>query len=452
MRFNKKLIQISLVVFAVLLYSWSPAWSDEAAGSFTLEESIHMALERSLHIRSAREAVHESESERKGSFTSFLPTVSTSYGYRRLDKTPTMTFPMIGERTVGTRDNYVWSLDLSQPVFTGGALAGGYDLAARGVDISKLRETTTIQDVVLDVREAYFAILTAERVRDVALQAVELLKAHRDTARSFYDVGVIPKNDLLQAEVELANGIQNLTVAENSLELAKARFNTVLRRDIGAPVAVEDILTYLPFEKDLDVCLKEAMARRSELQIHELQVQQAERAVDVAKSGFYPSVSVSANYSRYGDNPGVSGNSYTEKDDWYLLAAAKWNFWEWGKTRYAVDASRRRVEQARNARDAVSDLVALEVKDAYLRLREAENRIVVTETAIIQAEENYRLNVERYREQVGTTTEVIDAQTLLTRARSNYFNALSAYHLALGGLERSMGTIYEVRGDEGRKP
>lgn len=448
MRCNVRTITISLVVWAVLLCSWSPAWSGEGSRTFTLEESIAMALERSLHIRSAREAVQESESARKESFTSFLPTLSTSYGYRRLDETPTMTFPVIGERTVGTRDNYVWSLDLSQPVFTGGALRGSYDLAARGVDISKLRETTTIQDVVLDVRESYFAILTAERVRDVALQAVEQLRAHRDTARSFYDVGVIPRNDLLHAEVELAQGIQNLTVAENALALAKARFNTVLRRDIGDPVAVEDILTYVPFSKDLDACLKEAMARRSELQIYELQVQQTERAVGVARSGLYPSVSVSANYSRYGDTPGVKGSSYSEKDDWHLMAAAKWNVWQWGKTRHAVDASRRRVEQARNARDNVTDMVALEVKDAYLRLREAEHRIAVTETAVIQAEENYRLNVERYREQVGTTTEVIDAQTLLTRARSNYFNALSAYHLALGGLERSMGTIYEVHGDE----
>ncbi|MCK9229115.1 MAG: TolC family protein [Syntrophales bacterium] len=446
---NVRTIIISLVVCAVLLCFLTPARSDEGPPVFTLEESISMALERSLHIRSARELVRESESLRKERFTSFLPALSTSYGYRRLDETPTMSFPGMGERTTGTRDNYVWSLELTQPVFTGGALSGSYDLAARGVHISKLQETTTIQDVVLDVREAYFAILTAERVREVALQAVEQLRAHRDTAQSFYDVGVIPRNDLLHAEVELADGIQNLMVAENSLELAKARFNTVLRRDIGAPVAVEDILTYRPFEGNLEACLAEAMAGRSELEIYELQVQQSERAVNVTKSGFYPSVAFTANYSRYGDTPGVSGNSYTDKDDWYLLAVAKWNFWEWGKTRYAVDASRRRVDQARNARDNLSELIALEVKNAYLSLREAEHRIAVTEAAVLQAEENYRLNVERYREQVGTTTEVIDAQTLLTRARSSYFNALSAYHLALGELERAMGTIYEVPGNGG---
>ncbi|MDD5476004.1 MAG: TolC family protein [Syntrophales bacterium] len=446
----KKNMTISFILFlSLMLLLCSFAWCGEEPRHFTLEESINIAIERSLHIRSAREAVHESESIRKESFTSFLPAFSTTYGYRRLDEKPTAKlFDPVAwayrDTQVGTRDNYKWSLDVTQPLFAGGAISSAYDMAARGVDISKLRQETTIQDVVLDVRYAYFTILKAERALEVARQAVGLLEAHRDTAQSFYDVGVIPRNDLLFAEVELANGIQNLTVAENGLELAKARFNTVLRRDIGAPVAVEDILIYHPFEESLEKCLERAFARRSELKIYELQVQQTERAVDAARSGFFPSVSVTGNYSRYGDDPGVSGNLYVDKDDWHLMAVANWNFWEWGKTKHSVDASRRRVERARNDLDNVTDLVALEVKSAYLNVREAEKRIFVAEKAIMQAEENYRLNVERYREQVGTTTDVIDAQTLLTRARSDYFNTLSNYHLALGELDRSMGLIYDA--------
>ncbi len=56
------------------------------------------------------------------------------------------------------------------------------------------------------MKVAYFNILRAERILDVAKQSLEQLQAHRDTARNFYDQGLIPRNDLLQAEVELANG------------------------------------------------------------------------------------------------------------------------------------------------------------------------------------------------------------------------------------------------------
>jgi outer membrane protein TolC len=207
-------------------------------------------------------------------------------------------------------------------------------------------------------------------------------------------------------------------------------------------VEVKDILSYHAYEKDLEECLSTALGLRPELATYELQVHRAEQSVDVAKSGYYPTVSVLGNYSRYGDDAGVSGNNYVDQEDWYVMAVADWNFWEWGKTRHGVEASRSRLEQVKNALENVRDMVSLEVKNAYLTMREAEKRIFVAEKAVVQAEENYRLNVERYNEQVGTTTEVIDAQTLLTRARSDYFNALSNYHLALGELERSMGVLY----------
>lgn len=450
--FSTRFCKIGCVLF---LFFVCPVmtWADEGPPVLTLDESIRIALEQNLQIRSAQEELRGARAARQEAFTSFLPSFSTTYGYRRLSETPTARVldldnfpPVLGfrEAPVGTRDNYTWSLEVTQPLFSGGAISGAHDMAATGVDISSLQQRLAVQDVVLEVRDAYFTILKAERVVEVAQQSVELLEAHRKTAESFYDVGLIPRNDLLYAEVELAGGIQNLTAAENALELSRARFNTVLRRPVSAPLSIEDVLVYQPFEQDLDQCTAMALSKRWELEMYELQVRQTEQAVGVAKSGYYPSVSVTGNYSRYGDDPGVSGSPYKDQEDWYLMAVAKWNFWEWGKTRHGVTQSLTKVEQARNALERVRDLVSLEVKRAYLNLREAEKRIFVARKAIIQAEENFRLNVERYQEQVGTTTDVVEAQALLTRTRSDYFNSLSNYNLALGELERSMGTIWET--------
>jgi len=123
------------------------------------------------------------------------------------------------------------------------------------------------------------------------------------------------------------------------------------------------------------------------------------------------------------------------------MAAATWNFWEWGKTKHNVDANVSRLKQAEDALTNVKDQIALEVKNSSLYLREAEKHIFVAKKAIEQAEENFRINKERYKEQVATSTDVIDAQTLLTKTKSDYFNALSSYNIALAILERSMGII-----------
>ena len=100
-----------------------------------------------------------------------------------------------------------------------------------------------------------------------------------------------------------------------------------------------------------------------------------------------------------------------------------------------------RLVQAEDVRVQVEDSVSLEVKDAYLRLQEARDKIGVAEAAVEQAEENFRINAERFKEQVATTTEVLDAQTLLTQARSNYFNALSDYNITWARLDRAMGIV-----------
>jgi outer membrane protein len=438
---SKSYVTRIIVSVCMVVFLATSALSEEKVLRLTLEESIDLAIKQSMVIHSAREGVKAAESGRKEALTGFFPKLSTAYSYTRLNETPTTTISGLGTTQTGTKDNYLWEVEVTQPIFAGGKVLSNYQINEIGENVSRMNEMTTIQDIVRDVKEAYFNILKSERILDVAKQSVEQLKAHRNTAQSFYDVGIIPKNDLLFAEVELASGTQELVKAENGVQLTMAQFNTVLRRDINAPVEVEDILVYKPFEKSLGECLKTALEKRSEVKAYTLGVEQSQKVVTLAKSDFYPSINLVGNYSKYGDEADVSGSLYHDQEDWYVMAVASWNFWEWGKTKHSVDANKSKLRQAEDALINVKDLVALEVKSAYLSLREAEKRIFVAEKAIEQAEENYRINEERYKEQVATSTDVIDAQTLLTKTKSDYFNALSDYNITLSRLERAMGIV-----------
>jgi outer membrane protein TolC len=340
-------------------------------------------------------------------------------------------------------------VERTQPLCAGGKIVSNYGINSLGVDVSKMQESTRIEDVVELVKRYYFNILKSERILEVAKQSLEQLKAHRDTAKSFYDAGLIPKNDLLYSEVELAQGRQSLLRAENGVQLAKAQFNTILRRSVSDPIEVADILDYTPYDLTFDECLNRAAANRSEITEYELTVQRAREAVCLAGSDFYPSVNLVGNYSKYGDEPDMSGTKYRDEEDWRVMAILNWNFWEWGRTRHAVDASKSKVSQAEDALMDLEDRISLDVMNSYLNLREAEKRIFVARTAIEQAEENYRINEERYKEQVATSTDVIDAQTLLTKTKSDYYSALSDYKVAVAKLERSMGVGY-VPSKDGR--
>ena len=416
-----------------------------SAEKLTLRQSIDLAVKQSVLISSAREGVKGAEAQKQEAFTGFLPKFSTSYSYTRYNEEPfsNISIPGIAPFTMitGTQDNYTWALEVKQPLFAGGGIVANYQAGRLGADIATADETAVLQTTIQDVKVAYFTILKSEKFVDVAKQSVEQLGAHRNMAQDFFNVGLIPRNDVLRTEVELANALQNLLKAENSVEIAKAKFNTVLRRDINTPTEVEDILQLKPFTKSINECQKLAMENRPEIKSYTLKVEQSQKMVNLSKSEFYPTINAVGHYERFGDTPGVSGTLYKDRENWYIMGVASWNFWEWGKTKNRVDASRSRENQAAYALDNVKDQVALDVKNAWLTLNETKKQVAVAQKAIEQAEENYRISRERYREQVGTSTDVLDAQTLLTREKFNYFNALSDYNISIAKLERAMGVM-----------
>jgi outer membrane protein len=437
----RRLVGATLVCIAMC----SGLSAAEKDSLLTLQESIDLALKQSVMAHSAREGIAGAEAQKKEAFTGFLPKLSTYYNYTRYNTAPysiTYGLPPVGTRTVltaGTQDNYTWALEARQPLFAGGGILANYDANRLGVDIAQMDEKIMMLDIVQEVKVAYYNVVKAEKILDVARQSVKQLESHRNMAQDFFDVGMIPRNDLLHAGVELANGQQFLVKSENGLELARSKLNTVLRRGIDTPVKVEDILAYKPFGKSLEDCLTVALDNRPEIRAYSLKVEQAKKMVSQAKSEFFPSVNLVGNYSRFGDTSSVSGSAYRDQESWYVMAVANWNFWEWGKTKNRVDVSKSRENQITDAFTNAKDQITLELKNAYLLLHEAEKQIFVSKKAIEQAEENFRITQERYREQVATSTDVLDAQTLLTRAKSDHTNALGDYHISHAKLERAMG-------------
>jgi outer membrane protein TolC len=442
---------ILALLFSFITYFVLPDFVS-AGEPMTLDESIDIALKNSFIIHSAQEGVKAATAQRREALTGFLPKFNTSYSYTRLNEAPFSKFVGLPapfsslngiELPVGTKDNYNWAIEARQPLFTGGGLIANYQASKIGEDAARVEESARYQDIVAEVKIAYYNILRARRIMDTARQSVEMLTAHRNVAEDYFKVGMIPKNDLLHAEVELANGRQALVKAQNAAELAYVRFNTVLKRRILAPVEIVDTLGYQPFDRPLEECLAVAERSRPELKIYRLKAEQAGKIVRLAQSEYFPTLSLVGNYTRFGDNPSVSGSDFKDAESWYLMGVASWNFWEWGKTKFRVDAGRAREIQALDAIKELNDQMILEIKNAYLNLQEAGKQIAVSQKVIEQAEENYRIAQERFRESVATSTEVLDALTLLTRAKSEYATSLGDFNISYTKLQRAMGIIWQ---------
>jgi outer membrane protein TolC len=415
---------------------------DDSSEVLSLRETIDLALKANLSLKRSEEEVRAAQENRKSRITEFLPTLRTTYDYlhRNQELTQELTGLVGQDFVVRPDDEYTFVTSFTQPVFRGFSLINQYKIADLGLDAAEFNEKVTRQDVILDAQNAYYSILKAQKLLGVAKQRVTQIAAQKDVAENFYEVGMSPLNDLLEAQATLANARQDLIVAQNNLEIAKSRFNIVLRRPVNALVNIQDILDYTPFLYDIDYCLSVAKENRLEIKVADLEVEIAEKEVKLARKDYYPSINLTGRYQKIGDDYNVDGGEgISDAVSWDIRATAEWDFWEWGRTTFGIKEKLHRLSQAQYGRSEIQDNIDLDVKTSYLRTKESEKNIITVEKAIEQAKENFRINQERFKEQVATTTDVLDAQTLLSDTMTNYFNALYDFKISKATLFRAMG-------------
>ena len=436
---------IGFILWAIVFTSG--VWAQESQALLTLEESIKIAMERSLTIHSAVEGVAGSEYRHKEAITNFLPLWTGQYTLGRYN-TPVFVGPIPiaipiaipGITAITSRDVYSFNTTINQPVFTGGFNLANYHSAKLGVSLSKASVETAKRDLILQVRVGYFTILRAEKYLDVAEQQVKQFQAQLEVTKAFFEAEKVSMNDVLQAKVSLANAVQSMAKAANDVATAKASFNVLLRREITTPFELVDLLAYKAFPLSYEQSLEEALRLRPEIKAAQINIDQARENVKIARSGFFPTISLAGNYNRSSDwwtlEKGI------QIDRWAVQASATFTLWNWGNTVFKVGENKVKVNQAEDSKNQLIDSITLEVRDAYLNVLLAEKNISTAETAIEEAEENLRMFEERYKYQVATQTDVIIAVTFLAQARTNYYSALSDFNIAKAQLERAMGRMY----------
>ncbi|MBW2583174.1 MAG: TolC family protein [Deltaproteobacteria bacterium] len=428
--------------FLILLPVFIAAEADD--GRFNLSQTIEAALKANLGLQRSKDEIDAATATRSARATEFFPTLNARYGYIKRDNPTTQALGtqsgQVVDVLVNPEDEYNFVTSFSQPIFTGFALYNQYKIADLGLDIAEFTEKLTRQDVILDAKNAYFLILKAQKLMDVADETVKQIAAQKDVAENMYQVGMSPLNDLLQSQVQLANAKQALITAKNNLDLTKSQFNTLLRRQVNSPVSVVDILDFTPWVQSIENCLSQAKNNRLEIEVSDLEIQIAEKDYKLSQRDFYPSVNLVGTWTKRGTDWDVDGGEgISDKDFWDIRATATWDFWQWGRTRYGAKEKLSRLSQAKLRKEQVLDNIDLEVKQAYLKVQESQKNITTIEKAIEQAKENLRITEERYKEQVSTTTDVLVAQTLLTETMTNYYNALYDFKIAKAILYRGLG-------------
>jgi len=411
----------------------------QKAETLNLEQVIDRVLAHNPLISAASEEEQRAIAGELSARADLLPKLSTSYAYYHLHDQPYGFFGPAGKIMIGDDDDHTWNITAVQPLFTGLALTTRRKIAELEISGRELEKEQLILELVKKTKMVYARILLARRQLEVADKEAENLAAHVKDAEYLYGQGIIAYNDLLQSKVALSQAVQHRVQAESGVDLAGAALNMLMNRDISAQVEIIDPDIQPEVDGNLLAFCAKAMDQRPVLRFLQVALKQADLAIKLARSQYYPKVSLVGRYEQNGENVTASKNDYRNSDTVAIGVQADWTFFEWGKTGDEVRQRIHEREALKHKIDNTKNVVCLEVKTAFNRLQVADENIKTAAGAVEQARENYRITNLQYQQQVATSTLVLDAVTFLSQAKNGYYGALYGFMISRAELEWAAG-------------
>jgi outer membrane protein len=402
----------------------------------TLEQCVKLALERNLDVRSADEDELLAQAQRSGISGQFGPRVNVDGSYEHWNEAYVFNdFPV--------HDADVWNITatITQPITALFAIYDAYKVRDLGVDIASVRREAVRRETAFRVVESYYRLLQAERLGDVAVASVDQLNAQLRQANSFHDNGTVSRDDVLRAQLAVANAQQRRISAQARVTLDRVRLAMLMGLPPNTPVEAEPVANDRVLERDgssLESAEHTAEIQRVELREIDKRVALTDYDKRLAYARLAPDVSLVGAYIHN------EGSLFSQLNAGYVGAVASWKLWDWGTTWSGISEAKVHQRQALIARAKLADQIKLEVTQAFLGVGTASEAMDVAKAAVAAAEENYRLVNKRYEAAVATSFDVVDAEALLTQARGQMQTALYDAMIAQSALHAAMGATPEA--------
>lgn len=426
----------ALVIICLILVP-GQAFASAGKSHYTLLEAIRYALAHNPSLSVSRADVEargygidEAEARRMPRFD-----IEGDATHSRFDLPIT---PISGPPTAGgfpEFDDTIFGAGITAtlPLYRGGRLAKGVTAAELRRDIAEESLTLSRHELMFNVTSVYYRIAQLERLLEASEASVRQLEAHRRNVEIALEAGTVARVELLKTEVELAHATQDALIVRNSIrsnyELLRALMG--MEDDEGElSIVLEGAVNDAPPE---DGAVNIALSRRPDYKAALIRQRVAEEELGIIKGEKLPEVYLTGQFRER------SGSDVEFEEDWNVALRISFPVFDGGLTKARAGQARVEMERAKEEERALRLDITREVRDAYLRLGDAEERIGVTEKAVEAAGENLRVEKLRFDTGAGTSTDVIDAQAVLLRAEAEYHQAVFDRNTAIASIRKAIG-------------
>lgn len=479
---NKKLVLTLLFAVSIL--------SINAQRLLTIEQCRDMALKDNKEAQMNQELVAAATDLRKAALASFFPKISANGAYMWNEKnlivlpdqvttglgsfvgsTGAFTFTdksvfidimkdlfpdkikqlegTIGSEYKNIRDNYgtldihnifVGQVGITQPIYVGGRLREAYNLSKGAEKIAKINEEKGTGDILVNVNEAYWRVVSVQEKLKLATQYADLLHQLEANVEAAIEEGVATKADLLKVKVKVNDAEMMKAKAEDGLALSKMALCQIcglsLDEDIILDSSELEAFALIDENEKADV---NATSKRAEVQILTEGEKMARSVARLASASLQPNILASANYiisnpscfngfeNKFGGafNVGVVVNiPIAHADAIYRYKSAK----------HTANVAKLKLEET-------IEKIELQITQSTQKVKESNKKLKRAQSNMENAEETMKMAKEAYEEGVATATDLMMAETGWQQAYSERIDAAVELRMNELTLQKHLGQL-----------
>jgi outer membrane protein TolC len=434
----KKIITLILVLIVGL-----------SAGEISLQKAEELALMNNIQIKLSEAAVNKAKASKNETLANFFPTVSSFYQLTDNLELSVMVVDFDGdgptppqELRMGTTYNSTAGIQLSYPVFTGGAIINGQLMSKVAVNLSQLSLQDQVNTVIHTIRLLYYQAQMLNSMIEATEMGLESAKESYELALKRQAVGQATELDVLQTKVRYESYKPQLVSLKNQRVSALTNLKTYINDPSLDDIDVQGKLEMIdnPYAgmsiEDLNEITKN---ERLELKMAEEQQKIAKYQRNLAWSAIMPKVQLGGSVQWQGNSNDFSTLDHNRSSN--VSVSLSLPLFAGGKNAAGIQKANIGLREANYQMEQIEDFVYTDVDAAYRAVEESMTNITATEGVVEQAEEALRLSKLLYENGSATRLDLTSAESAYIGAKSNYISSVFQYNLAVEDLKKSLNNM-----------
>jgi outer membrane protein TolC len=444
-----RVLSVAIAMSAVWLGAPRTAWSQSGATALTLGEAIERASRFAPRLAEAEARVTAAREQAAARRADGQPAIVATTGVLRTNHVDEFGVPQAGGLTrilfPDLPTNYRARVEMTVPIYTSGRLTALDRAAGDTVRAASAEREVVSADVRLDTARAYWLLAVARQELAVVTRALARADLLVADVRARVEAGLLPPNELLNAEARRARDDVRRVMAAQDAAIAELQLARLVGEPLGQPIVLltpmdqADPAAQQAAGDAVDDLLARALAHRAEAEGLTARAASLAAMAEATAAGLRPQVAALAALEPARPNARFVPRTDEWRVSWEAGVSLTWTVFDGGRARAAAAAWSAEAQAVRSRRADLEALVALEVRTRRVELDGARASVGAAARAVAAAREARRVMDDRFRAGVATATDVVEADVALLEAELEAARLDAAVRIQEARLIRALG-------------